>query len=398
LGERFASFLGTLLLRFGTTSKIGSPKPRKDLFDTWLSFTKQIECVKLEEKLNEVQSSLLADVEYTEGLGQLVATICETYPDEISRLYEFLLPYLKGNFKGQRLVVVVSYSEMMNWAKDTTILQNIINALLISMIDADLKLQSIIGIGNAASAGAELMNKFAASVMDALMSMIDNKDDVISIEAMKGLEKVFLLVECSRVQPILINIIHRIRPHLEKPNPKIRASAFSLTGTLARFGTGDAAEVFKEQMHNTLPSIFVHLCDPDMGVQIACKTAVKRMVSLFESEQLADLMERKWFDPTIKLPFDRFAEDFAKRFVADFPELIPTYVTSIIEFFQSNWHQIRAGAATLAANLLFYLPPDRRGTLNAGILTTAFINLLTNQKEPNVRQSAASAMKLLRDY
>ncbi len=396
--DRFAAFLGTLMLRFGTTAKLGAPKPRKDLYDCWATFAKQIGNEKLEQLLKDQQASLLSDTDYPSGLSQVVACVCNSYPDEMPKLYNFLLPYLKGNFKGQRLVVVTVYSELMNWSKNEAILQNVINALLVSMNDEDLRLQSIIGIGNSAASGPELVNQFAPSVIDALMSMIDNKDENISMESMNGLDKVFQLVDSAKVQPILINIIHRIRPHLEKPNPKIRAASFSLFGTLARFGHGVAAALFKEQMHSTLPSVIIHLTDPDRNVQIACKAGVRKLVPLLGAADLDDLIGRKWFDPSIRLPFEQFSDEFAKRFVKNFPELVPNYVMASIEFFQSNWHQLRSSAATLAGYFLGYLPADRRGTLNAGIVTTAFITLLSSQKEASVREATASAMRLLYDY
>eukprot|EP00008_Paramoeba_atlantica_P015039 CAMPEP_0201485534 /NCGR_PEP_ID=MMETSP0151_2-20130828/9620_1 /ASSEMBLY_ACC=CAM_ASM_000257 /TAXON_ID=200890 /ORGANISM="Paramoeba atlantica, Strain 621/1 / CCAP 1560/9" /LENGTH=1664 /DNA_ID=CAMNT_0047869703 /DNA_START=126 /DNA_END=5120 /DNA_ORIENTATION=+ len=397
LDERFSQFVGTLLLRFGTTSKVGG-KARKDLLDTFAAFAKQIEEDKLASILKDENASLSSDTEYPSGLCKLVAAFCDLYDELILPLYNFVLPYAKGNFKGQRLVVVTVYSEIMNWCKNEQVLQNVINALLISMNDEELRLQSIIGIGNSAAGGPELANRFASSVLDALMSVIDHKDEEISMEAMNGLDKVFQVVEPSRVQPVLINIIHRIRPHLEKKNSKIRASSFRLFGTLSRFGHGAAAELFKEQMHSTLPSALIHLADPDRNVQLACKGTVRKMVPLLGSEKLEAIVLRKWFDPNIKLPFDNFASDFAKQFVADFPELVPLYVMTIIEFFQSQWHPLRKAAATLAGDYLGFLPAKQRGTLNPGIITTAFIGLLTGQKEPSVREAAAKAIQLLYDY
>ena len=69
-----------------------------------------------------------------------------------------------------------------------------------------------------------------------------------------------------------------------------------------------------------------------------------------------------------------------------------------IEFFQSKWPQIRSSAAIVAGDLLGALPVNDRGTLNSGIVCTAFIKLLCGQKDPAVREAASTAMKLLYDY
>ena len=397
LEERFAAFFSTLILRFGTTAKVGSEKPRADLIETFIMFVKQIDSSKMEGILKD-EISLKSDISYATGVMKLVAEFCQSYPDSVLDMYNFILPYAKGNFPGQRLMVTSAFAEMMNWSKDDEILQNIVNALLISMNDDNLRLQSIIGLGNSAASGEERANKFAASVIDALMSVIDHSDEDICMESMNGLDRVFRVIDGARVQPILINIVHRIRPHFDKKSGKIRASSFRLFGTLCRFGVGSSAELFKQQMHPTFPAVFLHLTDPVRDVQIACKETMRRLVPLYGSEQLNKLVERKWFEANIKLPFDTVSHNFAKIFVKEFAELAPTYVMAFIEFFQSHWPQIRASAATVAGDLLGALPAHDRGTLNPGIVCTAFINLLASSKDADVRESASAAMKLLYDY
>lgn len=48
------------------------------------------------------------------------------------------------------------------------------------------------------------------------MSSIDDTNEVIALEAMNGLSKVFKIVEESRISPILVNICHRIKPAFDK--------------------------------------------------------------------------------------------------------------------------------------------------------------------------------------
>ena len=397
LDERFAAFFSTLVLRFGTTANVEGDKPRNDLIEAFVMFAKQIENEEMESILNS-EATLRSSTTYPRGVMKLVACFGNTYPDTILPVYNFILPYSKANFKGQRLMVTTMYAELVKWSDNEDILQNIVNALLISMNDDNLRLQSIIGLGNSASGPPELASKFAPSVIDALMSVLENQNEEICLEAMNGLNTAFKVVEPARVKPILINLVNRIRTYLEKKNPKIRASAFRLFGTLSRFGEGLSGKVFIDLMHSLLPSVLLHLADPDRGVITACKETVRKMIPLLNSEELNKVAERRWFDANIKLPFDSFSNDFAKRFVSAFPDLVPSYVMCSVEFFQSDWPQLRASAALLAGDLLGYLPAHQRGTLNAGIVCTAFINLLTNQKDPQVRDAAAAAMKLMYDY
>src|SRR6185437_15005344 len=140
-----------------------------------------------------------------------------------------------------------------------------------SLVDSNVKMCVIIGLGNIGSAGAAEANKYAPTVLDALMSSIDDADESISMDAMRGLAKVFDLVDESRVAPTLVNICLRIRPAFDKPNDKIRSAAFTLFGSLYRFGSGQAAHAFNEQIHHNLPSLLLHLNDDNADVQRACK-------------------------------------------------------------------------------------------------------------------------------
>lgn len=63
------------------------------------------------------------------------------------------------------------------------------------------------------------MSKFSTTILSALMAGMDDREDpqdLITMEAMSGLAKVFEKIEESCVRPILINISLRIRPCFEK--------------------------------------------------------------------------------------------------------------------------------------------------------------------------------------
>ena len=63
------------------------------------------------------------------------------------------------------------------------------------------------------------VSKFSTTILSALMAGMDDREDpqdLITMEAMSGLAKVFEKIEESCVRPILINISLRIRPCFEK--------------------------------------------------------------------------------------------------------------------------------------------------------------------------------------
>lgn len=175
---------------------------------------------------------------------------------------------------------------------DKALLQQVLNCLLASLVDSNVKMCVLIGLGNIGAAGAVEANKYAPTVLDALMSSIDDADETIAMEAMRGLSKIFDLVEESRIAPTLVNICLRIRPAFEKPNPKIRAASFSLFGSLHRFGAGQASYIFNEQIHSNLPALILHLNDESPDVCKACKSALRKLGPLIGSAPVANFLVR----------------------------------------------------------------------------------------------------------
>jgi hypothetical protein len=277
------------------------------------------------------------------------------------------------------------------------LLHQLVNALLLSLADANIKIYSLRGLGNIVSAGKHMVDKYATTILDALVSYIDNADEVLAMESMNGLSKVFELVDESRVAPTLINLCHRIKPAFEKSGDEMRAASFTLFGTLARFGQDElAVDPFFEQIHMNLPAVTLHINDTNADVQEACKKALRRFGPLMRAEPLNAFLDEQ-LAPGAYFTFDDFLTDFAKLLIEYYPERMNYYVMTSIEHFQSNWTPIRGSAASFVGSLLGQLPPHKRTTLNVGLITQALVGLL-KQKEADVRRRAASAIGLLFDY
>jgi hypothetical protein len=79
--------------------------------------------------------------------------------------------------------------------EDKNLLQQLVNCILQSLADPTVKLPALRGLGNIVAVGSEEANKYAPTVLDALMSSIDDSNEVIAMEAMNGLAKVFAIVD-----------------------------------------------------------------------------------------------------------------------------------------------------------------------------------------------------------
>eukprot|EP00013_Stygamoeba_regulata_P006034 CAMPEP_0177640424 /NCGR_PEP_ID=MMETSP0447-20121125/6535_1 /TAXON_ID=0 /ORGANISM="Stygamoeba regulata, Strain BSH-02190019" /LENGTH=1747 /DNA_ID=CAMNT_0019142493 /DNA_START=242 /DNA_END=5485 /DNA_ORIENTATION=- len=425
--DKYAQLCGTVLLRLGTTSGMGVSQPREQAEQLLRAFIALAQDELIESDLARDSENPDAEVvdesdkgkkkkkgssavrtywsllkkeeTYGRAVSCIAAAVAQAHNEELLQIYQFLLPYLKGNFAGQRLVTALSFAEFMNHVHaDSELLQHLLNALLTCLVDAQLKMAALRGLGNIASNGADPVNQFAPTVVDALTSHIEDADESIALESMCGLSKVFELVHDHHVGPILINIIHRIRPAFEKPNPELRAASMELFGTMARFGAGGARDVFFEQICTSLPALVMHLNDESAAVQKACKRAFRRLGPLMQGEDLEALFASPQFDDDAHLMYIDVLEAIALAIVKYYPNRINYFVMTTLEFFKSKWHVLRANAATFVGFMLGNLPPsDYRRPINMGIVSTALINLL-KQPKPEVRKAAASAMSLLYDY
>jgi len=400
--ENFSQIFCSLMLRFGTT-RYGKTTTAADQIQE--TFQKFITCIKheqLQERLDEAEhgwKSLKSNDNYHYALTEITRVVCETQPDEMSDIYHFILPYLQGNFSGQRVVTAAIFAEMISHIKnDRDLLQALINNLLTIIVDDNLKLMAIRGLGNIADAGAEEVNRFSTTIIDALMCAIDNPDEALAMEAMNGLARIFELVDERCVSPILVNICHRIRPAFEKNHDEIRCASFQLFGTLHRFGMDSGAQIFFEQIHNNLPTLFLHVNDENESVRKACKKALKNFAPLLKGEALTEYFNEV-LDEDRELNYNEFLNQLSIHLITYFPERLNFYVMTSIEFFKSEWIPLRVGATTFIGYALGNVPDDKKFSvnLNPGIISGALIGLL-KQKSAEVRAAAASAMSFLHTY
>lgn len=270
VSEHYPRICGTLLLRFGTTvgcvpkkmslapeerppsaeaekgKKKAPPKPAAptgatidSTEQTYASLTALVTCSKdrrFSDALVRERASFSSEVTWVAGLTNLAATVAKTQTDEMRGIFGFLLPYVRGNYVGQKIAAAAILSEFVNHCNgDFELLDKLVSTLLAALIDPPLKIHALRGLGNITSNGKEQANKYhslnsryAPTVLDALISSIDDHYEDIAMESMNGLSKVFEIVEVERVAPILVNICHRIRPAFEKRHNAIRAASFQV--------------------------------------------------------------------------------------------------------------------------------------------------------------------------
>lgn len=281
------------------------------------------------------------------------------------------------------------------------------------MVDSERAVRRLVtrGLGNMANCRKDMVERHLTTILSALISAMDDKDDPedqIALAAMKGLAQVLGQVEEGHVRGILINIALRIRPCLAKDSGRVRAAAFALFGALSRFGNGPSSSTFLEQIHSNLMTMLLHLNDESDDVKRATKGALKKIGPLIGSASVDKMFQTLLLDDR-SLHYGEFVNDLSKCIIADFPEKLNFYVMNCVGFFKSEWVSLRTNAVVCAGFLLGNLQNpvannatnnDAKihvGSISKEHVCSALMSLLKDG-DAGVRAAAAEAISLLYSY
>ncbi|XP_031729629.1 maestro heat-like repeat-containing protein family member 1 isoform X1 [Anarrhichthys ocellatus] len=329
------------------------------------------------------------------GVTLLARAMSKHAGPRLPSIVECLCPSLNNIYECQRITVTAFFSELLNHHVVTELM--LMDVLMNNMMErisdpcCTLRMLAVRGLGNIAGGSPEKVNKYAKELLAAMSSGMEEKDDpgkLITLEAMSGLSKVLLYLDQKNVHLLVVYIFMKIKPFLESDNDEIRCASIHLMGNLSKFGSGEP--VFKDQIHNVLVSLLLHLVDPNPQVVKACKYSMRVCAPVVGSEQITTMFQNHLHDEK-SLHYGEFINDLTKYLIQDFPGMLNFYHISVIQFFKSNWAEVRAGAAMFIGFLLGNLQDEHFSHLNMGTITKGLVMLLQDP-DPVVRMKAAEAM------
>ncbi|KAG5856775.1 hypothetical protein ANANG_G00011450 [Anguilla anguilla] len=332
---------------------------------------------------------------HIDGVTQLARAMAKHAGPRLPAIVESLCPSLSNIYECQRITVTAFFSELLNHHVVTELMM--MDVLMNNMMErisdpcGTVRMLSIRGLGNIAVGSPEKVNKYAKELLAAMSSGMEEKDDPgkhITLEAMSGLSKVLLYLDKKNVQLLVVYIFMKIKPFLESENDEIRSASIMLLGNLSMFGSGEP--VFKDQIHNVLVSLLLHLNDPSTQVVKACKYAMRECAPVVGSEQITSMFQNHLHEDK-GLHYGEFINDLTKYIIQDFPAMLNFYHITVIQFFKSNWAEVRASAAMFMGFLLGNLPEEYFSQMNMASLTKGLVQLLQDP-DPLVRAKAAEAM------
>uniref|UniRef100_A0A4W4GLY6 Maestro heat-like repeat family member 1 n=1 Tax=Electrophorus electricus TaxID=8005 RepID=A0A4W4GLY6_ELEEL len=255
--------------------------------------------------------------QHTAGVTRLSRAMAKHAGPRLPAILESLCPSFNNIYECQRITVTAFCSELLNHHVVTELMM--IDMLMNSMMErisdpcSTVRMLAVRGLGNVAVGSPE-------KVLDLTPDPIR----WIPVQAANAPWETF-----SRNMHLLVN-------------DKLRCASIMLLGNLSRFGSGEA--VFKDQIHNVLVSLLMHLNDPNAQVVKACKYTMRVCAPVVGSEQITAMFHNHLHEEK-GLHYGEFINDLIKYIIQDFPGMLNFYHVTVVQFFKSNWSEIRASAA-----------------------------------------------------
>uniref|UniRef100_A0A667XV73 Maestro heat-like repeat family member 1 n=1 Tax=Myripristis murdjan TaxID=586833 RepID=A0A667XV73_9TELE len=189
-------------------------------------------------------------------------------------IVECLCPCLNNIYECQRITVTAFFSELLNHHVVTELL--LMDVLMNNMMErisdpcCTVRMLSVRGLGNIA---------------------VGSPEKVL-------LSDIVMYKYCT--------------PHALSDNDDIRCASILLLGNLSKFGSGEP--VFKDQIHNVLVSLLLHLVDPNPQVVKACKYAMRVCAPVVGSDQITAMFQNHLHEDK-SLHYGEFINDLTKYLV-----------------------------------------------------------------------------------
>jgi len=402
------TLFGTLLLRIGSTNGIENKNafnrnPNEDAIKAFENLLTLIEDDAILKKIQEKDfKKKLGEKEFYNPITELSVLLFKNYEEYIKEIIEFLTPFISHKFDTQRVTVSAIFSAFVSCCEGKAeMLSTLVNPMILRLGDTSLSVKLLVlrGLGNVASCGEEEVNRYATTILSALMQGMDdpkNENPEITLEALNGLSKIMEVVHANNVVSILVTICVKIRPYFETENPEIRRSSITLFGNLYRFGDGPCKAVFYEQIHTNFVTLMVHLNEDVPDIKAASKKALKQVGTLLQSDEINDFYQHALADDK-NVQYGEFTHKMTKLIVAYFSRNIGLYLMDSVNFFKSKWASVRGNAAMFTGFLLGNLPRESRKAINVDHVCSSLTSLLKDE-DAVVRKKASEAISLLYDY
>eukprot|EP00455_Lapot_gusevi_P007712 TRINITY_DN13297_c0_g1_i8.p1 TRINITY_DN13297_c0_g1~~TRINITY_DN13297_c0_g1_i8.p1 ORF type:complete len:1353 (+),score=511.28 TRINITY_DN13297_c0_g1_i8:1-4059(+) len=395
LEEFYAPIFCTLLFRIGSAFGVDRGESADDALEALQTFlTSASETGIIEHIVAKGGWDVFKSERYENGITTLVEKLCQVHGDRKRPFFEYIMPFLSRNYVGHRSVATTIISEFVNHSQtDLPLLRKSISTLLPRVADKHQRVrqQALKGVGNLINVWCEEVGQQSSSIMSSLMSAMEDQVESVAAEAVRSMIKIVEVVDDNTMAAMLVNICFRMRPAFDRNDPSIRSSACTLFGRLTRFGNGQAADNFLDQVMTNVPIFLVHLNDEDENVRKACLEGFLRVVRMLNVAGMTEATENFSGEP---YDYDLYIESISPFLVSNYQNFLAGFLQALVAYYRSNWHVIRANSAIVTGNLVRVMAPEVRRRVDVSDTCRALLALL-NEPNPIVRAKSAKALSFL---
>uniref|UniRef100_J3LJZ8 Condensin complex subunit 1 C-terminal domain-containing protein n=1 Tax=Oryza brachyantha TaxID=4533 RepID=J3LJZ8_ORYBR len=393
--QSYPSVLSALILKLGSLHGLAELGRNELLRSLLIAFQSFCDCVG-DVEMGKI---LARDGEQTEkekwiDLVQEVACSSSVKrPKEVLPTCNILSKALNKNQRAEREAAAAALSEYIRHSEKEPILLDQMVLELCQHVSDDSPTVRSLCLRGLVQIPESCMPKYIQQVLGVVLALLEDTKESVQLTAVQCLLTVLNVSEQDAIDPILINLLVRLRNLQVSMNTKMRSSAFAAYGALSAYGVG--SQQFLEQIHATLPRLILHLHDDDLSVRLACRNTFQLLAPLMEVDGLSSLLNKKYFSSDRRSDYEDFIRDLTRQLCRLSPARVDSYLESAIQAFDAPWPVIKANAVCLVSCMLSFLDDQRFLAPYFSQVFAILVGRLSQSPDAVVRAAASSALGLL---
>nr|AAK98733.1 Hypothetical protein [Oryza sativa Japonica Group] len=393
--QSYPSVLSALILKLGSLHGLAELGRNELLRSLLIAFQSFCDCVGD----IEMGKILARDGEQTEkekwiDLVQEVACSSSVKrPKEVLPTCSILSKALNKNQRAEREAAAAALSEYIRHSEKEPILLDQMVLELCQHVSDDSPTVRSLCLRGLVQIPESCIPKYIQQVLGVILALLEDTKESVQLTAVQCLLTVLNVSEQDAIDPVLINLLVRLRNLQVSMNTKMRSNAFAVYGALSAYGVG--SQQFLEQIHATLPRLILHLHDDDLSVRLACRNTFQLLAPLMEVDGLSSLLSKKYFTSDRRSDYEDFIRDLTRQLCRLSPARVDSYFESAIQAFDAPWPVIKANAVCLVSCMLSFLDDQRFLAPYFSQVFAILVGRLSQSPDAVVRAASSSALGLL---
>ncbi|XP_030541094.1 protein SHOOT GRAVITROPISM 6 isoform X2 [Rhodamnia argentea] len=394
--QSYSHILTELIIQLGSSHGLAGAGQLEPLQALLAAFHAFCECVGDLEmgKILARDGEQNEDEKWVNLIGDLAGSISIKRPKEVQSICVILSSSLNRNHRYQREAAAAALSEFIRYSGGfDSVLEQMVEAMCRHVSDESPTVRRLCLRGLVQIPSVHIV-QYTAQVLGVILALLDDTDESVQLTAVSCLLTILDSAQKEAVEPILLNLSMRLRNLQISIDVKMRADAFAAFGALSNYAVGPQREAFVEQVHAVLPRLVLHLYDDNHGIRQACRSTLKRLAPIFETEGFSVPFNVQNSNSDHR-DYEDFVRNLAKQFTQHLSSRVDTYMASTIQAFDAPWPIIQANAIYFACSLLSLSDDQHILTVYYTQVFSMLVGKMSRSSEAVVRATCFSALGLL---